>query len=263
LPSHPDGLTTLALVLAILAFLVQIFVFLFQTNAAAASMQRSEQLNAETHGALNTIEANSAATQKVLFAQFDRLLDYVVGPTTESSNSAESPGDELIDTEDGSDDEEKPATVADVQRIVAELGRQRERPIFTEQPALGTESDENLRVARYLQSWPTREEAEVAVAELKKLPPLALASLTRYGTIEIRQRLANQRIGLTAKAKPELAKIMLAHGLIRREGDRNVLSDHGRALARALPIGKVRGERPDWYDEVLAPLLAFPGGAGG
>ncbi len=75
-----DPLTALALLLAILAFVVQIFVYAFQTGQSNAATRRREELNTETRGALNEIRANSAATQKVLFSQFDRLLDYVVGP---------------------------------------------------------------------------------------------------------------------------------------------------------------------------------------
>jgi hypothetical protein len=264
LPEHPDGLTTLALVLAILAFLVQILIYVFQTNAARASVQRSEELNADTRMALGKIQADSAATQKVLFAQFDRLLDYVVGAPDEQSEDAETTAlDEVLDgegDEDGADADHGPVTAAEVQRIVHEAVRSRDRPSFAAGALKGPPSKEDLRAVQYLQAWPSRKEVDSAVEELKGLSPLALAVLTRFATTEIRQRLEGKRVGLVrGKAEPEATQGLIEAGLVRVDGNRVVLTDRGRDLARALPIGKGHVDRPDWYDEAVRPLLAAPG----
>jgi hypothetical protein len=263
LPEHPDGLTTLALVLAILAFLVQVFVFILQTNAANSAVRRSEELNSQTHAVLGKIEANSSATQKVLFAQFDRLLDYVVGGTTEPIAGAEAVrvGEVLEEgvTDEESDlpgGEQDPATAADVQRIVNDAIRSRGRPSFEAVSKKGP-SDEDLKVVRHLQKWPTRDESVAAVADLAKLSPLAVALLTRYGTQEIRHRLEGQYIGLLkGSPMPLPTHELVAAGLVREDDDGMMaLTERGRELARNLPIGKSLQGKPDWYDEVFGPLL--------
>jgi hypothetical protein len=53
--------------LAILAFFIQIFVFVFQTHASDSAVRRSEQLNSQTHAVLGKIEADSSATKRSLF----------------------------------------------------------------------------------------------------------------------------------------------------------------------------------------------------
>jgi uncharacterized membrane protein len=251
---HPDGLTTLALVLAVLAFLIQIFVFIFQTESSNASLRRSEHLNAETREVLSKIETDSAATQKVLFSQFDRLLDYIVG----GSEIAEVPAGEEeeaddLDAVESSQDE--PLTAAQVTRMINEAARLRDRPQF-ELQGTGSPSEEDRRMIAYMSRWPSREEAERAVAEVAKLSPLAIAILTRMGMYELKQRRAGGPVSLkTSKGRPGQAELLEA-GLTRVDGKRIYLSDLGRDFVRVLPIGKSPASRPDWADEVLAPLYA-------
>jgi hypothetical protein len=265
LPTHPDGLTTLALVLAILAFLVQIFVFVFQANGARASERRSEDLNARTHAALSKIEADSSVTQAVLISQFERLLDYVVdGPDaravkTESQDLEEPVGIAKGGATHSSQDTNAPVTAAELQRVLSDTLRQRERPTFDISAKRQQPSGEDRRTVDYLRAWPLREEAEATVSELAKLPPLALALLTRYGTAEIRQRLDGRPVGLVVGAsRPAVTQRLIDAGLLRDAGDTTVLTDRGRDLVRIMPIGKITNQRPDWYDEVLAPLLQAP-----
>src|SRR4051794_31499206 len=73
--AKPDGLTTLALVLAIISFFIQIAFFVIQTRSASQDLARNHQLASETSAVLTKIEAESVATQEVLFSQFNRLLD--------------------------------------------------------------------------------------------------------------------------------------------------------------------------------------------
>jgi hypothetical protein len=259
LPDHPDGLTTLALVLAILAFLVQIFIFVFQTNASNASLRRSEELNIATQTLLERIKANSDATQRVLFSQFDRLLDYVVDPRSKTpDHHASTPIGEVLAGERVDPDEanEAPATVADVQRIVGELQKPADRPTFAV-PEDGGPTEENQRLIKYLQGWPTRPQAEAAVSQLADLSPFSLAVLTRVGMTEIVQRLENEPVGMwKGKNVPEAVRELTERGLLREEEeDWMTLTDRGRELLRVLPMGKPDGGRPGWYDEVLKPLM--------
>jgi hypothetical protein len=255
---HPDGLTTLALVLAVLAFLVQIFVFVFQTWAGSGAVQRSEELNAGTRQVLSKIEANSAATQRVLFAQFDRLLDYVVDGSVDGPVDGET-GDR-VDEPDFVTADDSPVTVGQMTRLLNDLPRSRERPSFEAPLSSGSAEDRN--VLSYLREWPTKDEAQEAVAELTRFPPLALTALTRLGTVEIRERRDGLRVGLALAERrepPVAMRYLIDRGLVRRSGEVIALTDGGRALARVLPIGKPANTMPDWYDEVLAPLMKTPG----
>ncbi len=252
--SHPEPLTTLALVLAILAFLVQLFVFVFQSNASSRAIQRSEELNAKTHGALDKIEANSAATQKVLFSQFDRLLDYIVGvrPTNSDSRQEQGEDEDLVDVEES--EAEDPLTLANVKPLVEEAFLRASRPVFSVQTP-SAPSDEDRAIHAYIASWPPREEAEAIVEKLQELSPLAFAAITRLAYAEKLQRIRGERLGLQIGAEHpdgtvrELIDAKLVHIL----GKRATLTDEGRRIARMLPIGKGR-PIPAWADDVLEPL---------
>jgi hypothetical protein len=256
-PDHPDPLTTLALVLAVLAFIVQILVFLFQTSAAAALERRSERLDAQTHRALGEIKTESAATQRALTSQFQRLLDYVVGgsPTASASSEEARDAEEAQDANPGEaggevEGAEVNLNVAEIERIAIEAARP--RPSFVVEP--NRASEEDLEISRYLREWPGREEAETAVAQLAELPPMALASLSRYATLEQRQRRSGAKVGLIRrKQQTQLTKYLIDAGLLRLYADRTALTDEGRKVVRVLPIGQ-KGGRPSWYEEVTAPL---------
>lgn len=251
LPEHPDALTTLALVLAILAFLIQIFVFIFQTQASAASERRSERLNARTFELLGKIEANSSATEKVLFANFQQLLDYLVG-TGDGVQDSELVEEAHLD-DGGEEGDDAPVTASDVLRMFNELNRTRERPRFEPQP-VGGPSKEDERIIEFLRTWPDREPAEAVVAELAKLPPLALAALVRLGHRELTQRRQGQPVGMRKASK--IVDPLIAAGWVKNDGGLISLTEGGRDVVRILPIGKpLKDARPDWYEEVLAPLM--------
>ncbi len=258
LPNHPDALTTLALVLAILAFLVQIVVFIFQTSASSDLERRTERLNAQTHAALGEIKTESAATQRALTSQFQRLLDYVVGGPSASPGvaSGDSETDESQDVPTAPEAESVSAgealTISDVQRIVAESVRP--RPSFAITGQAARNEDEEIR--KYLRQWPDREEAEAAVAVLKMVSPLGIALLTRYATLELRQRVQGRDVGLTKRKGTSIGPLtreLIDKGLVKSLGSRTALTDHGRDVVRVLPLGQSRA-RPDWFEDVTSPI---------
>ena len=258
LPEHPDALTTLALVLAILAFLIQIFVFVFQTQASAASERRSEKLNSRTYELLGRIEAKSSATEKVLFSNFQQLLDYLVGTGSGTQVSVDIDGEaKLSDDEVEEESDDEPVTASDVLRMFSEFNRTRERPRFEPQP-VGGPSEEDQRILGFLHEWPDRKSAEAAVAELVKLPPLALAAISRLGGWEITQRQQGKPVGMR-KRKSKVGDPLIAAGLVKDDDGSVSLTERGREMVRILPIGKAtKRPRPDWYDEVIAPLMSTP-----
>ncbi len=253
--SRPEPLTTLALVLAILAFLIQIFVFVFQSHANNQTVRRSDELNAKTQEALSKIEANSAATQRVLFAQFDRLLDYVVAPRPKVSASQEDVPTTDDDIEDGvsGNGEEEPLTLADIKQAFSDAIAPSTRPVFSV-PERREPSPNDRAVVQFLRDWPSHAEAEAIVEELSKLSPLAIAWLTKAATHEKIMRREGRPFALNGRGAPSPhVSSLIDAGLITLDNKQYTLTDKGRNLARMLPIGK-SPMRPSWLDEVQAPL---------
>jgi hypothetical protein len=258
LPNHPDGLTTLALVLAILAFFIQIFVFIFQTQTGHSSVLRSEELNAQTNELLVKIEASNAITQKNLISQFNRLLDYVVD---DSKGQAVAPMPTDLEGENeedggGDDDDDETVSLSEVRQMIAEANRLRERPQFEE--SIGpAPSEEDRRILKQMLKWPTRDEAEAAVETLAQMPSLSVTVLARIAMLEVRNRRQGKTVASRidpARGIGPAARRLVDLGLLRAEGDSVVLTDAGRLIARVLPIGKPVRKRPDWWDEVLKPI---------
>lgn len=256
-PDHPDGLTTLALVLAVLAFLVQLFIFIIQTNASNAAVRRGEELNSQTHAVLGKIEAESTTTKEVLITQFNQLLDFVIDSgggksrAVESSTRKEPKGADVHPAT--AEEPDRPVTASELQEMLQEALRPRERPTF-DVDLKPTPGPEDEMIIEYLRAWPSREEMEEALDQLRGIPPFALALLTRYGTIEIEQRTNGEPVGLyTSSAVPRITDQLVSEGLLRSHGElgRLALTERGRELARVLPIGKETLEAPPWFEELL------------
>ncbi|MGO9322799.1 MAG: hypothetical protein ACLQBY_18630 [Solirubrobacteraceae bacterium] len=64
--------------LAIVAFTIQIFLFVVQSQAATEQRVRSEQLNTQTQALLVEVRATAQATQAMLSQQFNQLLQAFV-----------------------------------------------------------------------------------------------------------------------------------------------------------------------------------------
>jgi hypothetical protein len=265
-----DPLTTLALVLAILAFLVQIFVYIFQTNASNSALLRSEEVNADTRRLLTQIQASSQATQRVLFTQFDRLLDYVVGGSVKpppprapsEDGSMQDDGAEDADEDDGPELGSRSATLTreDLDAALEQWVRTiaPPRPTFEPTPVRRNTSPsaEDRQLIAYLRGWPSREEAMESVGTLEALSPLAVAGLKRVVDRELAQRHNGEKVGLRLRADdvPREVEELERAGLVTRVDGSVRLTDHGRRVARVIVTGKPRPQ-PPWADAVLLPLL--------
>lgn len=84
-----DSLATVALVLAILSFLVQLVVYIAQAWTGSQQQVRAEQLNTETRTLLRGIEATANATQRTLTDQYDKVLRAVIDAGSEVASDAE------------------------------------------------------------------------------------------------------------------------------------------------------------------------------
>ncbi len=72
--NNADALSTIALALAVLAFSVQIIVYVAQAATSHQQMLRSEQLNTETSSLLVDVRGSADATQLLVREQFSNVL---------------------------------------------------------------------------------------------------------------------------------------------------------------------------------------------
>lgn len=259
--SPNDPLTTVALVLAVLAFLVQLFVYVFQTNAATHATERAEEINTKTQGLLDEIRTTSETTKQVLFAQFDRLLDYIIkGGIPAPVDGADSEDSDETPDEDDADQSLPDLVEHAVRRAMADI---QPRPPRMFSPTGFIPSEADAHELTFLRSWPSEEEARAAVAKMSALSPVALMRLKRYVDREIEQRMRGRRLGLIpAQELASASDELLDAGFIRRDDDRNVLTSAGRDAGRLLMSGRKDGPAPVWISEVMAPLTRPRSGAG-
>jgi hypothetical protein len=69
-----DGLSTIALALAVLAFVIQIMVFIVQSQSTSQQMVRSEQLNTDTRALLVEMRTSARSTESMVRGQFGQVL---------------------------------------------------------------------------------------------------------------------------------------------------------------------------------------------
>jgi hypothetical protein len=210
-----DALASIALVLAIGAFIVQIVVSALQNSASRAAEAASRGLNFETNKVLEQIKASAAANQEILARQFDTLLDALVKGRTSSELGQKSESDE--------------STAPD-----------RERPIDLREfvPRFIGPSEEDQRIIEMLRTFPDEEEAKPLLDRLERLPANAVAMLDRYARDELKSRKMGAVPGLTATDSPvpnSARKKLLDEDLLSDHGDGYYgLTDQGLQLARLL-----------------------------
>jgi hypothetical protein len=76
-----DILSTVALSLAIIAFVAQLLIFIAQNGVAIEQSRQSLVLNAETKGLLVEIRTHASGSESILRTHFTKLLEYITDPT--------------------------------------------------------------------------------------------------------------------------------------------------------------------------------------
>ena len=217
---HTETLATVALSLAVLAFLVQIIIFLGQTSTQTAQVTRSEDIYGRTLELLADIRESSRHTQEAVKEQREFLLPALLAKL---------------------DLQRPPADAAPVDYTRAADDAEAFYPPRERSPDDG-------RIARALSTWPTDPEiARQAAAELAELSSNAVEFLVRFAQDEwfVRSRGATISNGLYLDRDVSWTQELLQHGLIRpldpplidaRDPGREflVLSDKGREQGRLL-----------------------------
>jgi hypothetical protein len=232
-------LSATALSLAILAFVLQLVVFIAQAWTSSQQSLHSQMLNTETRLLLTEVRASAQGMERMMTSQFERMLDHVLSsiPRELDALSAKSDGGENGD--------------ADMEARLRDLrGRLQGRwdeemrnvlgapwPRAERQPSPAPSPESAARLAM-LQTYPDEPEGLRALGTLRTLPPESVTMLRRYGDDEIRSLRRGEQPGLRGTRGGESHRQrLLDAGLLRpREGlaDQYQLTESGRRAARLL-----------------------------
>jgi hypothetical protein len=244
-----DILSATALSLAILAFVLQLVVFIAQAWTSSQQSLHSQMLNTETRLLLTEVRASAQGMERMMTSQFERMLDHVLSsiPGELDAVAAKSDGGR-----NGDGDME--ATLRDLRgRLHGRWEDEMRNAFGTPRAAAESEpppaaSAESAARLSELQSYPGEGEGRLALDVLRTLPPESVAMLRRYGEDEIRSLAHGERPGLRGSHGVEAYREPLVDaGLVRRQeggSDRYQLTEAGRAVARLLVAA---GDPPAYF----------------
>jgi hypothetical protein len=247
-----DGLSTIALALAILAFVIQILVFIAQAQSSSQQMLRSEQLNTQTRALLVEMQATARSTHAMVGEQFRQVL----GAFMDAAKTAEGKG--------GFDQD------AFERRLMANIRREQQGAGQEGSPAarrlsggtvVGRRGRTVLRPEDRFDSgpFPSEQEAQPVIDLLTQLPTQAKQRLKEYG-LDKEQTAGGTEgyMGFSTVRGSEIDQDLLEKGLLRivrlaegeGPGDGLVyqLTDLGDLAANVLGSS---GEVPGW----AAPIV--------
>jgi hypothetical protein len=254
-----DALTTIALVLAIVAFTIQIFLFVVQSQASSEQRVRSEQLNTQTRALLAEVRATAQATQAMVSQQFNQLLQAFV---TGAAQTAQETKFDPVSFEQRllSNIRAQVPTTAGPSgpRVAAAVDPESRGEGASVQPRVIREQAAVRRRARNerpnrLKTFPSEEEGKTAVDEVRKLVPADRRRLRDLGQDEVNATDRGWFVGLIPTLED---KSLEDHHLASParvdtgEGPSVVtrLTDNGVQAARLLTA---LGDIPSWARDLI------------
>lgn len=159
-----DLLSVVALALAILAFVIEIIVFVAQTWASSQQVSHAQSVNAETKALLRELQTQTRDTNAVLTDQYNKLLDRLLLLTKDA-------GGEVAGGSGG-------AKVTEVQeRLLEEI--QRSRPIAESSMLARTPTSRAMDQMGNPREWPPP-------SVLARVADLGVGNLTEEARAELR-----------------------------------------------------------------------------
>lgn len=258
-----DALSTVALVLAIIAFTIQIFLFVVQSQFATEQRVRSEQVHTQTRSLLAEVRTTGQATQALVSQQFNKLLEaFVTGAARTAQETKVDPENferRLLANIVSAAQASSPSSVTP-QRPPTTAVR---RPVDDGAPAAAARdaARERVRTAaagrtrpNRLKSFPEQEAGGDAVATLGKLSPSERLRLQRLGRDEISSTEDGTYVGLywtPVDTELEQQSLVTPARVDVGQDYRTVsrLTEQGVNVARLLTA---TGEIPSWAKEVVS-----------
>jgi hypothetical protein len=231
-----DTLSTVALALAIIAFVAQLIVFVVQTSAANQQMLQSRELHSELVRLLGLMGERARGTEAAVSTINERLLEAALGKALGTTGTG---------GEDAKSIAREVAAMLNVpaDTIVAPAPSER-----SPSPGAVTDIEAHDAAARRLRSFP--QDPEAALRVLTALDSNAREGLRRFAQDELTH--AGTPLGVGRGSEMPGFDQLLADGLVEAiSPGRSIyaLSDDGRDVARLL-----YGEGP--YPSAIAEPLA-------
>jgi hypothetical protein len=236
-------LSSVALSLAVLAFAIQIIVFVVQATESAAATRRPLGLHAELSGLLSELRERTGSTQKSVDVINARLLEAVIGKTKSDSG--------VLDTENFA--EEVASRYADAART-SESGIEstgpasrveRTRPKRSNFPPPPSR-DEARQIRAELESFPSQADAAAAMAALRDLSTDAQDDLLRVSRDALQFSDPNSSLGPGVNLNnQELIESGLAKKI--RGWRLYTITPKGRSVGRLLTA---RGDLPEYLNPI-------------
>jgi hypothetical protein len=252
--NHADTLSTVALALAVIAFLVQIVVYVAQAGAAEAQRVHAEQLNAQTSTLLAEVKVTAASTQQLVQDQFRELLRAFLGGAARTAEEAKIDPERL---EQRLLQNVRAQILPEAERALAverarEAGRSavaRRRAAAARRPQQSLELNPRVEDLRTL---PDEESGKELLERLRRLPAASQLRLSRLGTdvVDSAQSGMFEGLGFDRGGDEALIRDGLATRRRTRDSDGDLLdlttlTDDGVEMAR---LFTAEGELPRWLD---------------
>jgi hypothetical protein len=230
-----DALSTVALALAIIAFVVQLIVFVFQGIEANRQSHDNQELHSRLMTVVSQIEERTQGTQKSLDNMNDRLLEALIGKASNEGLPPDSP---------------------EFAQVVTDGLSLNDASFRTTQPITHSgypppfEPDLARRIHHELETWPRPDELSEIRATLKDLSDSAIGKLAAYARDLLNNTEETNRFvgpGLTGSDSEEGVK----QGLVEKIPGWSVytLTPEGRRVGR---VFTAIGEPPEGIDDLLA-----------
>ncbi len=250
-----DSLATIALVLAIVAFGLQIMIFAVQTRAASEQELRSRTLHTDTSTMLKEISALSKSTEWLVRNQVSDLLEMFREANRQTALDSKLPDpdlnaerslDNLSAAVSAREQENEPKSKTTIR------GRSVSPPLSKQRKEQLARALRGLEVSK-LTSFPEEDQGKAALETLNGLEPACLKRLKKLALDALKSKQFGTFEGLLFN--PDTDEQLLEKGLAkrrRRSGETySYLSGPGIETARPLVAD---GDIPGWLTEAL-PLL--------
>lgn len=182
-----DTLSTVALVLAILAFVVQLIVFIVQSADSSRVMRQSEALHGQMLSVLAQVQERASGTQRSVDTINTKLIEAIVGKANaEGFSVGEADVIEQLKSDEGVPVPDVPGTLsppAKTEPTVSEVRRPRRMMAglsFDWPPPLPTDVASELH--QEMTTWPPLSDFEKNAAVLFDLQDEDLATMMRLAT---------------------------------------------------------------------------------
>lgn len=226
-----NALSTVALALAILAFSVQLIVFVAQQSLSTEAARRSEELYGSMQGVLAELREKAEGTQADVRVINERMLEAIL-----SKNLAQSP----VALDYGQIASQVANQAARAEEVVESPSAEFEQG-FLWPPRQPSPDDE--KYVRMLQTYPAEDEVGDALEILEGLAPPDRIFLKGFGNDEINARRPGS--SFDPSWPMDAARGLLPYGLVEPLPSQGLeighLTDKGREVARLLTA---EGEPP-------------------